>query len=76
MSCPLPPPPPPLNSGRRVGLPRPPPLTLDASDGNGAAAAGDEEENGAHGAVWKDSFALFSQGFGAAGDLGDNEAVA
>jgi hypothetical protein len=46
-----PPPPPPLNSGRRVGLPRPPPLTLDALDGNGAAVAKDEEQNGAHGVV-------------------------
>jgi hypothetical protein len=46
MSRPPPPPPPPLNSGRRVGLPRPPPQTLPGSDGYGAAAAGDEEENG------------------------------
>jgi hypothetical protein len=74
MSLPPPPPPPPLNSGRRVGLPRPPPLTLASSDGNGAAAARDEEENGAHGVVWEDSFAPFSQGFGAPGDLGDDEA--
>jgi hypothetical protein len=73
MSRPPPPPPPPLNSGRRVGLPRPP-LTLDASDVNGAAAAGDEKENGAHGVVWENSIAPFSQGFGAAGDLGDDEA--
>jgi hypothetical protein len=73
----LPPsPPPPLNSGRRVGLPRPPPLTLDASDGNGAAAAGDEEENRAHGTVWEDSFAPFSQGFGATDELGDTRPAA
>jgi hypothetical protein len=59
MSRPPPPPPPPLNSVRRVGLSRPPPPTLDAMDGNGAAATGDEEQNGAHGAVWEDSFAPF-----------------
>jgi hypothetical protein len=74
ISRPPPPPPPPLNSSRRIGLSRPPPLTLDASDVNGAAAAGDEEENGAHGAIWEDSIAPFSQGFGAVGDLGDDEA--
>jgi hypothetical protein len=71
----LPPsPPPPLNSGRRVGLSRPPPLTLDASDGNGAVAAGEEEQNGAHGAVCEDSFAPFSQEFDAAGEFGDHQA--
>jgi hypothetical protein len=63
-----------LNSSCRVGLSRPPPLTLDASDVNGAAATGDEEENGSHGIVWEDSIASFSQGFGAADDLGDDEA--
>jgi hypothetical protein len=52
MSRPWPPLPSPLNSGCRVGLSRPPPLTLDASDGNGAAAAGDEQQNRAHGEVW------------------------
>jgi hypothetical protein len=35
-------------------------------DGNGAAATGDEEQNGAHVAVWEDSFAPFSEGFEAA----------
>jgi hypothetical protein len=70
-----PPPPPPLNCGRRVGLSRPPPLTLDASDGNGVAAAGDEQQNGVHDDVWEDSFAPFSQGFDAVGDLGEEEAV-
>jgi hypothetical protein len=74
MSRPLPPPPPPLNSGRRVGLSCPPPPTLDALDGNGAEAVGDEEQNGAHGAVWEDSFAPFSEGFDAAGDFGEEEA--
>jgi hypothetical protein len=74
MSRPPPPLPPPLNSGRRVGLSRPPPPTLDALDGNGAAAAGDEEQNGAHGAVWEDSFAPFSEGFDAASDFGEEEA--
>jgi hypothetical protein len=63
-----------LNSSCRVGLSCPPPLTLDASDVNGAVAAGDEEENRAHGVVWEDSITPFSQGFGAAGDLGDDEA--
>jgi hypothetical protein len=67
-----PPPPPPLNSSRRVGLSRPPPLTLDASDGNGAAATGDDEQNEAHGAVWEDTFDPFSQGFGATRDLGQD----
>jgi hypothetical protein len=41
MSRSPPPPPPPLSySSRRVGLPHPPPVTLDDSDVNGAAAVG------------------------------------
>jgi hypothetical protein len=43
-------------------------------DGNGVAATGDEEQNKAHGAVWEDSFAPFSEGFEATGKLGEDMA--
>jgi hypothetical protein len=65
MSQPPPPPPPPLTSAHRVGLSRPPSVTLDSSDGNGMETAGIEEENGAEVAFREEPLGPFSQSLGA-----------
>jgi hypothetical protein len=59
MSRPPHPQPPPLSSSCRVGLQRPPPITLDGSDVNGMVDVIVGEQNGADGAGGEDSFDLF-----------------
>jgi hypothetical protein len=65
MSWPPPPLPPPLTSACRVGLPHPPSVTLDGSDGDVMEAAGIEEENRAEVAYREEPLGPFSQSVGA-----------